>query len=323
MMSAYHGILLTRDDEDILDECIAHALSWCDHLYIYETGSFDRTWDIVQAWVAKDSRVQAFHFEGGQALMESGLRGYVFEHFRGNMSDGDWIAQVDSDEFYHVSPREFVAANLQPHETGVANLTYEFRLLESEAAAWDRADETMLDRQRPIEERRRHYNILAHTEPRMFRYRHRMQWPPHVAYPYNAALFSRARIPVRHYPQRDPVQLKRRWALRRILASRADPSWKHWQHEDWRELLARDGAADLFYWQKGEALQSDPHPPRSTPQLKRLAQSVVHSGIMRFLDITRPRFPVDFLPQRLPDTVTCQIADAYAAIDKEERAAGR
>ncbi len=318
-MSAYHGILLTRDDEDILDQCIAHALTWCDHLYIYETGSFDRTWDIVQDWVSKDPRVQAFRFEGGQALMESGLRGYVFEHFRGNMKEGDWIVQVDSDEFYHVSPKEFVLANVQPHETGVANLTYEFRLLESEAAAWDRGGETLIDRQRPIKKRRRHYNILAHTEPRMFRYRHRMQWPPHVAYPYNAGFFARARIPVRHYPQRDPAQLKRRWALRSILASRADSSWKHWQHKDWRELLAEDGRADLLYWREGEALQPNPHPVRSTPWPKRLAQIFIHRGAVRLLDYWRPKFPVDFLPQRLPDAVAQHIAEAYARIDSEER----
>jgi hypothetical protein len=314
-VSAFHGILLTRDDEDIIDECIGHALTYCDRLYVFETGGCDRTWEIVEAWSKRNSRISAFQNKGGQALMESGLRGYVFERFRHNVTEGDWIVQVDSDEFYEQSPREFVRTKVRRWETAVYNSTYEFRLLQSEAKNWDAGREGMRDRKRPIQHRRRYFNLLSHSEPRMFRYRRSMQWPPWIAYPYNVGFVARARIPIRHYPQRDPIQLQKRWALRNALAAKADPNWKHWQHPSWRELLASDNEDSLLYWKPGTPLPSDKSTHHLARLPKRVVQFFVHIGLMHVLDHFRPKFPLGFEPIQLPPDVVARIRAAYAEIE--------
>lgn len=311
-----HGILLTRDDEDIIGPCIDHALSWCDALYVFDTGSTDRTWDIVQDRVSRDRRVQAFQHPEGQVLLVSGLRGYVFERFRDRMRPGDWVVQVDSDEFYHVSPREFVAQQLARHETGVYNLTYEFRLTTPEADAWAAGRETVADRSRPIAERRRWYQILDHSEPRMFRYRRAMQWTPDIAYPYNMGFIARARIPVRHYPCRDPLQLQRRWLLRSVLAPLTDPNWIHWVPSDWRKFLTDPSTPGLLYWEPGAALQPDPRTHHLPGLRRRVAARLVHAALLPLLDRMRPKFPRDYEPPVLSAQTVEQIRQAYATLEQ-------
>jgi hypothetical protein len=312
----YHGILLTRDDEDIISQCIAHALTWCDQLYVFETGGFDRTWDIIVEWSRKDPRISCFQNEGGQALMESGLRGYVFERYRHRMRAGDWVVQVDSDEFYHVAPPEFVERSVRKCETAVYNSTYEFRLTRGEVEGWLAGREGVADRKRPIHERRRFYTLLRHAEPRMFRYRPSMQWPPFVAYPYNAGFVARARIPIRHYPHRDPLQLARRWVLRKTLADQADPNWRHWQLDSWRDLVAADDDCELRYWKAQAALPGDESVHHLAPFPKRAVQRLLHSGVMLRLDRCRPKFPADWRPKQLGAEVVRSIAVGYADADR-------
>lgn len=316
-MPAFHGILLTRDDEDIIDQCISHALKWCDYLYIYETGGFDRTWDIVNSWSNKDARISCFKNVDGQALMESGLRAYVFEKYRNNIKQGDWIVQVDSDEFYDISPREFTQLNIKSNESVIFNCTYEFRLLKSEVERWKETPRAIEERILPIKQRRKYYNILRHSEPRLFRYRDSMKWPPWNAYPYNVGYVAKRRIPVRHYPQRDPIQLKKRWALRNILASQADPNWKHWQSDSWINLLASDQDFDLYLWDTDSPLPEDISTHHLAPFPKRSLQFLLHLGVMNILDYIRPEFPCDYIPNQLSDEIVSRIRESFSAIDAE------
>ena len=311
----FHGILLTRDDEDIIGPCIDHALTWCDQLYVFDTGSTDETWNLVQDYARRDPRLVAFQSSEGQVLLMSGLRGYVFERYRERMRDGDWVVQVDSDEFFHISPREFVDRRLRRHETGVYNLTYEFRLTRQEADAWAQGRETPADRSRPIAQRRRYYNILAHSEPRMFCYRRTMQWPPSAAYPYNMGYVAAARIPVRHYPCRDPLQVQRRWLLRCILAPLVAPQWSaHWAPPDWRCLLADADDPELHYWAPGGELPEESRSQHLPRPVKRCLQWMAHAALLPLLDRTRPKFPPDYqLPILPPEVVRC-IGEAYATL---------
>lgn len=88
---------------------------------------------------------------------EARLRGYMFHIARQNMRNDDWFLRVDADEFHHTAPPEFVKNRMRKHETVAYFQYYNFCLLQSEVDAWSRGEETLKDRQRPIEERRRHY----------------------------------------------------------------------------------------------------------------------------------------------------------------------
>ena len=311
-----HGILLTRDDDDIIGECITHALTWCDALYVFDTGSSDATRDIVAAAASRDNRVIRVNEDYKPVLMESGLRGYVFEKCRSHAEPGDWFAQVDVDEFYHEDPRQFIQRRLHRRETAVWNLTYEFRLTEAEVRGWQLGHETLADRRRPIADRRRWYTVLDHSEPRMFRYRPAMQWPPSVCYPYNTGFVARERIPVRHYPHRDPLQLEKRWLLRKLLAPVSDPNWKHWQLDDWAKLVSKSDEASLHYWERGTPLplvedySHLPHWP------KRMAQWVAHTFLLAYLDRIRPKIGLHYQPSSVPIHINQEIVEKLSLLDQ-------
>jgi len=224
----FHGLLLTRDDGDIVDECIAHALTWCDALYAFDTGSSDDTWDQVQIWATRDRRVIPLEKCEPAVMMSSPLRGYVFNLVRDRFEPGDWIVQQDVDEFYHVSPRHFVRTMLRRGETAVFNQHFEFRITKQEVSRWISGDDSVFDRQRSIVDLRRFYNILTHSEPRIFCYRASMQWGVECAYPWNMGFVARERIPIRHYPHRDPLSLQKRLSLRNHLLPLSKEGWTHW-----------------------------------------------------------------------------------------------
>src|SRR6267142_3346994 len=102
----FHGLMLVRDEEDILPQCLDHLLTWIDGLYVMDLGSTDATWDIVHSYAAKDRRV--FPLLSEPIIYGEGVRSFLFARFRDRFANGDWIMKVDADEFYHIPPPEFV-----------------------------------------------------------------------------------------------------------------------------------------------------------------------------------------------------------------------
>src|SRR5215469_2313613 len=43
-----HGLCIVKNETDILEESLASALRWCDHIYIFDNGSTDGTWELVK-----------------------------------------------------------------------------------------------------------------------------------------------------------------------------------------------------------------------------------------------------------------------------------
>lgn len=313
----FFGILPVRDEADVIGQCLAHLLTWIDGVYVFDTGSVDQTWEIVQEAAAKDARVVPLRKEPVY-FSEMRLRGWMFNEARRQMRDGDWFLRVDADEFHHVAPPEFVRTRLRKHETIVYHQYYNFVLRESDVQNWEAGRETLADRARPIEERRQWYAPSVYSEPRLCRYRRTMQWPPTVSFPYNAGFVARARLPIRHYPHRDPVQLARRCRLRAEMMADAEnrASWTvpfhDWEHTDWRRLVTADDCPDLTHWVPGSTLP----PLRFTEHLARphvrMAQRLAHAWLLPFLDRRRASWPVDAVPQPLSREVVERLQAALS-----------
>ena len=172
----FHGLMVIRDEDDILPQCLAHLLTWIDAIYILDLGSKDSTWPIVLEAAAKDRRIVPWKSEPYR--FDDSLRGYVFDAFRSHFEDGDWILRLDADEFYDITPRDFVARRLRPHESCACLAWYYFRLTSTEVDEYASGKVALAeDRCRAIEDRRRFYKIPEYSEPRMFRYRASMKWP--------------------------------------------------------------------------------------------------------------------------------------------------
>src|SRR5579864_8708706 len=303
----FHALLPIRDEADIIGQCLAHLLTWVDAVYVFDTGSVDDSWEIVQDFAGRDKRVIVLK-KDPVFFSETRLRGWMFNQARSRMRDGDWFLRVDADEFHHMAPPEFVRTRMRPCETIAYHQYYDFRLTESEVRAWDAGEETLADRDRPIEDRRRWFTPSIHSEPRLCKYRATMQWPPTVSFPFNAGFVARARLPIRHYPHRDPVQLNRRCRLRAVMMADQEnrsnwsrPDLHHWAEKEWRKFVTEDDNPQLRYWQHGSELPAFAFKTHLQRHHIRLLQWFIHRSIVRTLDRTRPAWPLHAYPQTLPD----------------------
>ncbi len=311
----FHALLPVRDEADIIGQCLTHLLKWVDAIYIFDTGSVDETWEIVQDFAARDKRVIPLK-KDSVYFSETRLRGWLFHQARQQMRSGDWFLRVDTDEFHHIPPPEFVKTRLRPHETIAYHQYYDFRLTTSEVKNWEQGKETLADRARPIEERRRWFTPSLYSEPRLCRYRDTMQWPPTVSFPFNAGYVARERLPIRHYPHRDPVQLARRCRLRAIMMS--DPthdgkSFTHWNQVDWHKFITPDKLPELNYWEVGTELPEFHFTNHLARPSVRMAQRLSHALLLPLLDRYRSRCPDDSYPHAIPLELVARLTEELKA----------
>jgi hypothetical protein len=284
---------------------------------------------VVQDYAKRDKRIVPLFSR--PLIFDDNLRGLLFDEYRSRFEPGDWILRTDTDEFYHIPPPRFVAERLRPLDTAVYLQWYYFRLTQQEAADYESGRVSIAeDRNRPIEQRRRFYKISTYGEPRMFRYRRSMIWVHHESFPYNAGFVSRQRIPIRHYPHRDPEQMQRRFRLRAAMMRLKAHAGPHWKLEDWRQELVDAGGESisstgekktglagelgvdtgpLYFWDPGTELKEMPlrnHVPRP---FTRLQQRLVHPLLLPILDRRRPKFDPSFQPTAIPADVAAKIYD--------------
>lgn len=299
-------LLPIRDEADILPQTLRHLLEWADAIFVFDTGSVDLSWDIVQEFAQTDHRVKPVTREPVY-FSETRLRSWLFHHARSTLRNGDWFLRVDADEFHHQPPPDFVKTRLRKSETVAYHQYYDFHLTASEVRAWETGAETLADRRKPIAERRRFYTAGLYTEPRLCRYRDTMQWPPTISFPFNAGYVARARLPVRHYPHRDPDQLRRRCRLRSIMM--ADPTnrayWAglerhHWEEADWRQFIVPDDLPGLRCWHPGQALPEFHFENHLAPMPIRMLQRTAHACLLPVLDRIRPQRGPGDRPQPIP-----------------------
>jgi glycosyltransferase involved in cell wall biosynthesis len=305
-MPEFFALLPVRDEADIISQCLQHALRWADAIYVFDTGSVDDTWEIVQEFASRDKRVVPMEKEP-VFFSETRLRGYMFHVARRKMRDGDWFLRVDADEFHHIAPPEFVKNCMRKHETVAYHQYYDFRLLHLDVDAWNAGEETSKDRQRLIEDRRRHYTVSEYSEPRLCRYRSTMQWSPTVSFPFNAGYVACERLPIRHYPYRDPAQLERRCRLRAMMMADEEnrANWSraelhHWAEREWKRFITPDDLPDLKYWKPGTELPLVRQTNHLKPLHIRAVQRLVHALCLPVLDRLRPKFPPEGRPQPIP-----------------------
>jgi glycosyltransferase involved in cell wall biosynthesis len=312
---AFHALLPVRDEADIIGQCLNHALTWADTISVFDSGSVDDTWEIVLDLAGRNKRIKPVRKQPVY-FSETRLRAFIFDCARPTMRDGDWFLRMDADEFHHVTPPQFVRDHLRAQETIVYHQYYDFRLLQSEADAWNRGEENLADRCRPIEERRRHFTPSVYSEPRLCRYRSTMRWPETVSFPYNAGFVARERLPIRHYPHRDPVQLERRCRLRAIMLSDKEnrkhwtqPELHHWAEQEWQKFITPDNEPGLLHWKPGTELPVFAQTNHLRPLHIRFMQRMMHLSLLPFLDRRRASFPGESALQLIDPAIQARLQE--------------
>lgn len=321
---AFHSLLCIRDEGDIVRQSLAGMLVWADFVHVFDTGSTDDTWEQLKDIAASESRL-ILHAKKSVYFDDSTVRSELFNLARPWMRDGDWFLRADADEFHHVTPPDFVSTRVDKRESSIWHQYYDFAYTDADHRDWLEGCETLQDRARPISERRRYYRVLVHSEPRMFRYRKTMVWPPNRSCPFSAGLIAENRLPIRHYPNRDPEQMKRRCALR--MATMAEESTvqagcvaKHWQ-QDWESFIRLTSEEDLQHWQHETELpivEKSEH-WRRTPKWKRvlgktLCSIVPYQFVASMLD--QFRHPREFVSglRPIPDAEARRIEAAMVRV---------
>lgn len=311
-MSAFHSLLAVRDEGDIILQSLAHHLRWADHIHVFDTGSTDGTWEILEEMAVRHPQI---HLIGRRPVYfnDTEVRSFVFDQARARMKPGDWVLRCDADEFHHVPPPEFVKSRMRRHETAAYHQYYDFQFTTEDLLAWQSGREGLADRQRPIAERRRFFTVSAEPEPRLFRYRAAMQWPHHASFPVNAGFVAWERLPIRHYPNRDPEQMRARCELRQLMLA-YPPSrvtWAaaeshHWGVPDWERFVTGLDTPGLQCWD-GKAPLSISVPEHLPGRAKRLVQRLAHAFVVPWLDPLRPRLATGN-PHPLPKDVQEKLA---------------
>jgi hypothetical protein len=298
-------LLPVRDEADIIGQCLERLLLWADRIYVFDTGSVDATWEIILDYASRNKKIKPLR-KDNVYYCETKLRGYIFHQARQEMRDGDWFARVDADEFHYIFPNQFVKECIQKHETIVYHQYYNFELTEAEAENLDSPEIIHEDRKRPIEERRRYYSISQYSEPRLCRYRTGMKWPMHASFPYNAGFIAKERIPILHYPNRDPFQMERRCTLRAIMLADDENglNWAgaenmHWTIPDWTKFIVKNNDPRLHFWLPGTDLPEIKQLNHLAGPRRRMLQRIIHSFFLPLLDSTRPGYPENGYPQKI------------------------
>jgi hypothetical protein len=284
---AFHAIVCIRDEDDVVNEILNGFLEWADEIYVFDTGSVDNTWEIVNELSNKDHRIHPV--ETRSIWFSDAYRGYCFEKIRQKIKNNDWFIRADSDEIYHVAPPVFAANFLRKCETCVYHQYFDFRLTFEEAERLSTVDQINIERKQSIADRRRYFTLGTYYEPRMAKYRSSMSWPSKNTFPQNAGYVSRKRMPIRHYPNRDPRQLQKRMKIRQIMTSssankNAFTARHHWRLEDWKQHLVMPGGDGVKKWETDADLIYDNESLHLGSPQKRMTQRLIHSLLLPILD---------------------------------------
>jgi hypothetical protein len=205
------------------------------------------------------------------------------------------------------------------HETLAYHQYYNFALRESEVADWEAGRESMDDRARSVAERRQWYQPSVYAEPRLCRYREGMKWPAFASFPFNAGYVAVERLPIRHYPHRDPRQLDRRSRLRALML--ADPvnraNWSsadshHWNEGEWRKCVVPDDAPGLLHWQPGQEFAEVRQTNHLAKTPVRAVQRLVHGCLLPLLDPRRAGWDMASRPKEIGEVVQIRLAQELA-----------
>jgi glycosyltransferase involved in cell wall biosynthesis len=229
-----HGMLLVKNEADIVEWSIAEASRHLDHIYVLDNGSEDETWELIQKIARTNRKVVPMGRE--LAPFSDALRARIFNAFRDRSHEGDWWCRFDADEIYATDPRATLARVARHHHVVFGQfLLYE--LSHEEAAQFD---ESRIRERPPVisaDNCPRYYlREYLHSEARFFRYRRRLVWDS-GSWPRHMGINSPEHVLIKHFRYRSPPQIQLRLDTRQAATAAGWPNFAHDTESSWREKL--------------------------------------------------------------------------------------
>lgn len=254
-----HGMLLVKNEADILDWSLADVSQHLDYIYVLDNGSDDGTWELVQAIARTNAKVVVLGRD--PAPFSDALRSRIFDAYHERAQDGDWWCRYDADEIYAESPRAKLAL-VKPHHHVVFGQFLLYELTHGEASRLG-GDET--PGRPPIISSancpRFYLKSYLHSEARFFRHRSKLVWQS-GAWPRHLGINSPVHVLIKHFRYRSPAQIQKRLDTRHAATAAGWPNFAHDHESRWTEKL-----------RNVEEMYFDAHDGRFSSQFSAIATS--------------------------------------------------
>lgn len=219
-----YAISLIKNHSDVVACNLIAAAKWADKIFVFDNGSTDGTWDIVKGLASE----KIIPYKYSTVPFRDSLRLEVFETFRHELDEGDWICfKLDVDEFYWEDPRDFLAK--QDDSVGlVKGLGIEFQYTQDNLKNDDEVFST----------EKFEYCVIQNFEERFIRYRKRLKWNNHDSLPIHPGVTSKQMIRFAHYQYRSKAQIiKRLKDQKNAINSGFSAYWEKDLDAEWKDKI--------------------------------------------------------------------------------------
>jgi len=219
-----YAVSLIKNEADIIEKNLTAAAKWCDKIYVFDNGSTDGTWEIVNSFKS----VRIIPYKTADVPFRDELRKEVFDFFRHELEDGDWVCvRLDADEFYMDDPKIFLS-NLKPCVSLVYGINFEYQFTEDNLN--DKDTEFRFDKF--------HYLCIPSCEQRFVKYRKKLQWLEGGPIPSHPGVATKKFIKYAHYQFRNPEQIRKRLKTRKdALDTGLDMYWEEDLGKTWESKI--------------------------------------------------------------------------------------
>lgn len=264
------GICLIKNEEDIIKEVLEKASKWCDYIFVYDNGSSDNTWLIVNS-LAK-LYPQIIPFKSDNKPFGDHLRLEVFNNYRNLSMEGDWWCRLDADEIYIDNPKQILKKVSRFYDV-VYNESYQFYFTNVDVDEWKKNPvkyENCKDYETVLS-----YYLCNWSEIRFFRYRNRLKWD-YGSWPKHLGVASPLRIRLKHYQYRNPKQIQKRLIDRQNAALQGHSNFLEYSSEsDWKDKIVHD--SKLNHTSEGWILNPKIFPYHKEDFIKKSIKILLHT----------------------------------------------
>lgn len=265
------GNCLVKNEADMIGETLAHAVRWCDRIYVFDNGSTDGTWEKVREFARGEPRVVPFKSEA--IPFRNSLRRDVFTTFRTEAQPGDWWCVLDADELYIDDPRTFLAAVPRAHH--VVWGAYFQHYFTDEDERRQAANPQAYPPHTPAEQALRYFRC-DYSEVRFYRHRPGLAWQEGSA-PRHLGVVHPRRIRFKHYQYRSPAQIQLRLATRQLAMQQGCENFADYSSEtDWRQKIVPAASCRRAATDDDYVIAEDALPRHLEPPVQRLVKRFMH-----------------------------------------------
>jgi len=222
-----YAISVIRNEEDIIEESLKYAKQWFDKIIVFDNGSTDRTWEIVNDL----SDDQIIPYTKKDVPYSDALRNEIFNKFKYELNDNDWWAIQDADEFYISEPRRLIEKYKYKYDV-ITSKKVDYVPSKEQVETWitENFDFDINDVST--------CNPWAWSEMRLFRNREKLVWNSNKEWPDHIGRISPPLINIKHHPIRSLTQLQNKFKEKKGANLIDQNMFKHLAGaEIWKDML--------------------------------------------------------------------------------------